>query len=78
MKVGRISVPDLKADAQLREVHSLEAGVLAGIYPQAKLEHAGLAAHLHTACLILKVLHVLNTTSRQSDRTILSGLALSA
>lgn len=52
--------PDLKTDAQLWKVHGLESGVLAGIHPQTKLEHAGLAAYLHPASLVLVLLHILH------------------
>ena len=51
---------DLKADAQLWEVDSLESGVLAGVDPQPILKHAGLAAHLHSSGLILVLLWILH------------------
>ncbi len=51
---------DLKADAQFWEVDSLEPRVLAGVHPQAILEHAGLAAHLHSTTLVLVLLWVLH------------------
>ncbi len=51
---------DLKADAQFWEVDSLEPRVFAGVNPQPILQHAGLAAHLHSSSLILVLLWVLH------------------
>ena len=51
----------LKADAQLRKVHSLQAGVLADVDPQAILEGGCMARQLYPSGLIFVILHVLHS-----------------
>ena len=76
----------LKADAQLRKVHSLQAWVLADVDPQAILERGCLTRQLHPPRLIFKVLHVLHsvhTTSRDCIMGVINiarqgGLACAA